>query len=241
VITWRVPVVVLVLLAALGAIGYASFPHKAARNCCLVAVPEKLPANDAPGAAGWVWPDGVPGWKPGETVGSVNLSGVQPIELVPAEVDAARAGIDGQNVRVLQSMRAGRHGAMAILAGPMLDYAKPVPTCLGAMLQGDVPVTWLCPVPHELASAHVLVVAARIPAEHNALYLVGVARGDVDKVVLTGVSPGISVLYQRSKTWGQFALGTAAEPSASLRVYGHGQLLETVSLALKPGQQRVFR
>ena len=75
-ITWRVPVAVLVLLGALAAIGYASFPHKAARNCCLVAVPEKLPANDAPGAAGWVWPDGVPGWKPGETVGDVNLSGV---------------------------------------------------------------------------------------------------------------------------------------------------------------------
>jgi hypothetical protein len=70
---------------------------------------------------------------------------------------------------------------------------------------------------------------------------VGVARGDVDKVVLTGVSPGISVLYQRSKTWGQFALGAAAAPSASLRVYGHGRLLETIRLVLKPGQQRVFR
>jgi hypothetical protein len=241
VITWRVPVAVLVFVGVLAAIGYASFPRKAAQNCCLVAVPLKQPANDAPGAAGWVWPEGVPGWKPGETVGNVNLSGVQPIELEPARVDAARAGIDGENIRVLQSVRAGRNGALAILAGPMTDYAKPVPTCLGAMLQGDVPVTWLCPVPHELASAHVLVVAARVPAQHNALYLVGVARGDVDKVVLTGVSPGISVLYQRSKTWGQFALGTAADSAASLRAYGHGRLLETVSLALKPGQQRVFR
>jgi hypothetical protein len=85
------------------------------------------------------------------------------------------------------------------------------------------------------------VVAARISTEHDALYLAGVARGDVDKVVLTGVSPGISVLYQRSKTWGQFGIGTAAAPSASLRIYGHGRLLETIPLGLKPGQQRVFR
>jgi hypothetical protein len=241
VITWRVPVAVLVLVSALGAIGYASFPRKALRNCCLVAVPPKLPANDASGAAGWVWPDGVPGWTPGETVGNVNLSGVQPIELEPARIDAARAGIDGENIRVLESMRAGRNGALAILAGAMANYGKPIPTCLGAMLQGDTPVTWLCPVQHELASARVLVAAARVTAQDDALYLVGVARGDVDKILLTGVSVGNSLLYQRGATWGQFGIGTAASKSASLRVYGHGRLLETVPLLLKPGQQRIFR
>ena len=228
------------LVGALAAAGYAAFPRSAARNCCLVALPLKHPANDAAGAAGWVWPDGVPGWKAGETVGAVNVSGVQPIELEPARVDAARAGLDANDVRVVQSMRPDRGGAIAILAAPLADYASPVPTCLGAMLQGDAPVRWFCPSPHELAHAHVLVAAARIRSEPS-LTIAGVARGDVDKVVLTGVSPGDSVLYRRSTTWGQFAIGISAPLSASLRVYGHGALLETIRLSLQPGQQRVFR
>jgi hypothetical protein len=239
-VSWRVPVVLLVLVGAVAAAGYAVFPRDAARNCCIVALPEKQPAADAPGAAGWIWPEGVPGWKAGETVGDVNVSGVQPIELQPAQVDAARAGLDSKDVRVVQAMRPGRDGALAILAAPLANYAKPVPTCLGAMLQGDAPVQWFCPTPRELAPAHVLVVAARTRANPT-LTVVGVARGDVDRVVLTGVSPGSSVLYQRSTTWGQFALGIDAPSSASLLVYGHGKLLETVRLALKPGQQRSFR
>jgi hypothetical protein len=240
VVTWRVPVVLVVLVGALAAAGYAVFPRDAARTCCIVALPLKQPANDAPGAAGWVWPGGVPGWKPGETVGDVNVSGVQPIELEPARVDAARAGLDADSVRVVQSMRPDRHGTLAILAAPLADYAKPAPTCLGAMLQGDTPVRWFCPSLHELAPAHVLVAAARVRSTPS-LTIAGVARGDVDKVVLTGVSPGDSVLYQRSATWGQFGIGIDALPSARLLVYGHGKLLETVRLALQPGQQRDFR
>ena len=240
VVTWRVPLVLIVLVGALAGVGYAVFPHAAARNCCIVALPLKQPANDASGAAGWVWPDGVPGWRPGETVGDVNVSGVQPIELEPARVDAARAGLDANDVRVVQSIRPDRHGTDAILAAPLADYAKPAPTCLGAMLQGSTPVQWLCPSPRELGPAHVLVAVARTRSTPS-LTIAGVARGDVDKVVLTGVSPGDSVLYQRSATWGQFGIGIDAPRSASLLVYGHGKLLETVPLLVKPGQQRVFR
>jgi hypothetical protein len=239
-VSWRVPVVVLALVGVLAAAGYAAFPREAAKTCCTVALPLKQPANDAPGAAGWVWPGGVPGWKAGETVGDVNVSGVQPIELEPARVDAARAGLDANGVRVVQSMRPAREGALAILAAPLANYAKPAPTCLGAMLQGNVPVRWFCPSPSELEHSHVLVAAARLRTDPS-LTVVGVARGDVDRIVLTGVSPGNSVLYQRSTTWGQFALGISAPPSARLLVYGHGKLLETVKLALQPGQQGVFR
>jgi hypothetical protein len=239
-VSWRVPVVVLALVGVLAAAGYAAFPREAAKNCCIVALPLKQPANDASGAAGWVWPEGVPGWKAGETVGDVNVSGVQPIELEPARVDAARAGLDANDLRVVQSMRPARQGALAILAAPLANYAKPAPTCLGAMLQGNTPVRWFCPSPRELAHSHVLVAAARPPLDPS-LTVVGVARGDVDRIVLTGVSPGNSVLYQRSSTWGQFGLGISAPPSARLLVYGHGKLLETVTLALEPGQQGVFR
>ena len=239
-VTSRVALFLVVLVGALAALGYAAFPRAAARGCCIVALPLKQPANDASGAAGWVWADGLPGWKPGQTVGDVNVSGVQPIELEPARVDAARAGLDAGDVRVVQAMRPGRDGALAILAASRSDYAAPAPTCLGAMLQGDRRVRWLCPAQSELARSHVLVAAARTRMEPS-LTVVGVARGDVDKVVLTGVSPGNSVLYQRSRTWGQFAIGIGAPASASLLVYGHGRLLERVALPLKPGQQGVFR
>src|SRR4051812_11781707 len=70
-----------------------------------IELPAKPPAADARGAAGWVWPDGVPGWKPGETIAGVNVSFVQPIELAAAQLAAARAGLDAERVRVLAETR----------------------------------------------------------------------------------------------------------------------------------------
>jgi hypothetical protein len=241
VITWRVPVVVFAVAALLGTIGFVSFPRKALPTMGgLVEVPNKRPANDASGPAGWVWPAGVPGWRPGEKIsGDYEISGVQPIEMQPAQLAAARAGLDPDAVRVVQSMRPDTHGALAIVA-TQSRFERPASTCLAAVLQGDAPVNWLCPTPRELGSSHVLVAAARMKSD-GMLYVIGVARGDVDRVMLTGIDPGSSVLYQRSRTWGQFGLGAQVADAASLRVYGHGKLLETVPIRLRPGRQGVFR
>jgi hypothetical protein len=70
----------------------------------------------------------------------------------------------------------------------------------------------------------------------QALYLAGVARGDVARVVV-----GDQTLYTRGKTWGRVRR-RLAQPRAGpgpLLVYGHGRLLESITLALKPEQLRI--
>lgn len=218
-------------------------------------LPAHRPAVDAAGAAGWVWPDGVPGWRPGQMIRGFPVSGVQPVEVAAAQLAAARAVLDAKKVRVLMSVRPNRRGGgvLAILAAPTL-YQTPTRTCLAALLQGDAPVVWHCPGPHELSHSHVLVAAAMLkpsprirvgPGQHL-FYLVGVARGDVDRVEETddsGDTPANfpALLYERGATWGEFTFALGIRRTALLFVYGHGELLETVRIDLRPGQQRVFR
>jgi hypothetical protein len=215
-----------------------------------IKVPPELPAADANGAAGWVWPIGVPGWKPGQMLGrhrDVNISGLQPIEVAAAQLAAARAGLDAEGVRVLTSSRAGRTGALAILAAPSL-YETPARTCVAAMLQGDAPVQWQCPgsatSPTELDRTHVLVAATLYawPSGKRPLYLIGVARGDVQRVVLD--LPGLpeQEIYTRGNSWGQFEAAVMPKSNGgSLRVYDKHGLAETASLRMRPGSQRVLR
>ena len=198
-----------------------------------IKLPAKRPANDAAGAAGWVWPDGTPGWVPGYTVKGYNVSGLQPVEVQAAQLTAARNGLDSDGVRVLASTRADTHGVLAILAASTLDEA-PVKTCLAAVLEDNAPVAWRC----DLGRERVLVAARRY--RWNSLYLVGIARGDVHRVVLRVPGRAANELYARGKTWGQFNAAVAGAKGAALEVYGPRGLVQTLPLRLRPGQQRVF-
>ena len=74
------------------------------------------------------------------------------------------------------------------------------------------------------------------------LYLVGVARGDVRRVVLSAPGFESESIYERGQTWGQFdASWIVIDSSASLSIYGRSGLLEVVRLAVRPGKTRVFR
>ena len=234
-------VVVAVALAVTAGVFAFARPAYHQRNG-LIKVPAKQPANDAAGAAGWVWTDGTPGWQAGYTLKGYNVSGVQPVELQAAQLAAARHGLDASDVRVLVSTRGDTNGALAILAAPTIGQT-PVQTCLAAVLEGDAPVRWQCPgaTPsrHDLARSNVLVAAKEYT--WNALYLVGVARGDVYRVVLEVAGAAPTELYSRGTSWGQFDAAVSAARGASLKVYGRRGLIETVAVRLRPGQQRVLQ
>jgi hypothetical protein len=215
-----------------------------------IKVPPELPAADAAGAAGWVWPKGVPGWEPGQMLGrhhDFNISGVQPIEVAAAQLAAARAGLDANGVRVLVSSRAGKNGVLAILAAPVRDDSL-ARTCVAALLQGEAPVRWRCPnwtrSSSDLDHARVLVAATVYawPNGMHPLYLVGVARGDVRRVVLELPGGPSQEIYTRGNSWGQFESAvTPKHDGGKLLVYDKHGLVETISLRIKPGTQRVLR
>ena len=242
-------VVVVVVTAAAGVFVFAR-PEYRAHAGLGVKLPAKQPANDASDAAGWVWPDGTPGWEPGYTVRDYNVSGVQPVELQAAQLAAARDILDASNVRVLDSLRPGKTGVLGILAAPTL-YETPVGTCLAALLPGNAPVQWQCPgatpSPGDLAHARVFVAATVLDTSGGRthgypLFLVGVARGDVYRVVLHVPGPLRSeTIYTRGRTWGQFdAAVTDPGGAARLEIYGRRGRVETLPLNVVPGQQRVF-
>lgn len=241
-ITSRVLVVVLAMIVCVSAAGYVVFPHPPHRdNGTTIKLPHRNPANDASGVAGWVWPDGVPGWKAGQTIQGYPVSFMQPVEIQAAQLAAARDGLDSGAVRVIASTRGDRRGALAILATQTM-YSTSPRTCLAALLREEAPVTWLCPAVHTLSHQHVLIAAARFnwPGGKDPLYFVGVARGDVRRVVLVSGS-NRQPLYTRGNSWGEFDSASATAPGAHLLVYGHGRLLETVPLDVPVGQQRVLR
>jgi hypothetical protein len=200
-------------------------------------LPPGKPAADSAGSAGWFWPDGTPGWQAGERIDGFPVSGLQPVELDAARLAAARAGLDADGVRVLTSSRASTDGPLAILAAPTLDQT-PVKTCLAAMLQGDGPIRWRC----GLGEQRVLAAAARftypVDQDRHALYLVGVARGDVRRVLL--VAPGLrQTLYTRGPTWGQFDFAVTIGDGARLEIFGRHGLVQTLPLDVEPGSQRI--
>ena len=241
-ITSRVLVVVLAFMVCLSVIGYMAFPSQQQRQSGVsIKLPHRNPANDAAGVAGWVWPDGVPGWTPGQTIKGFPVSFMQPVEVEAAQLAAARDGLDSEAVRVVTSMRGDRRGVLAILATHTM-YSTPERTCLAALLREDAPVVWLCPAVHTLSHQHVLIAAARLdwPGGKDPIYFAGVARGDVRRVVLVDGSDR-QTLYTRGNSWGEFDSAQATSPGARLLVYGHGRLLETVPLDVPVGQQRVLR
>jgi hypothetical protein len=245
----RYPVSLAVVVAAVAALcGFFVFArprYRPAHQGVEIKLPAKQPAADASGAAGWVWPDGVPGWEAGYTIKDVNISFVQPVELQAAQLAAARAGLDAERVRVVSETRANSDGVLAIVAAPTL-YHVPEQTCLAAVFQGDAPVVWECPgnprPQADLAESRVLVAAAAFRWPRSpVLYLAGVARGDVYRIDV--VAPGLErrTLYTRDVTWGQFS--TAMElprAGARLEIYGRHGRLERIPLDVRPGQQRAI-
>ncbi|HET8605746.1 MAG TPA: hypothetical protein VFL66_01815 [Gaiellaceae bacterium] len=164
-----------------------------------------------------------------------------------AQLAAARAGLDASGVRVVQAVRGGRDGVLAIVAAPALYEGPPVDTCLAAILRGDAPVHWLCP--HDLADSRVLVAATTYAwkakgAPANSLDLAGVARGDVSRVVLDvpGTTFGDQPIYTRGKTWGQFeAAVDVPKGVATLKIYGDHGLVQTLPVDVPAGRQRVLK
>jgi hypothetical protein len=152
-------------------------------------------------------------------------------------------------VRVISSFRGAQNGVLAILAAPTM-YQTPEKTCLAALLEGDAPVNWQCPgatpAATDLARSRVLVAATsyKTAAEdgRNPLYMVGVARGDVYRVVLA--MPGLEpmTIYTRGTNWGQFETSlTVPGASGELEIFGRHRLLQTLPFTVKPGQQRVIQ
>lgn len=194
------------------------------------------------GANGWTWADGTPGWKAGTMVGKhhdFNISGVQPVEIAAAQLAAAHALLDADGVRVLDSVRVDKKGPLAILAAPQVGVT-PAGTCLAVMLRGHAPVTWRCP--QDLVHTHVIVgaTAQAGAAGLRPLFLVGVARGDVRRIVLESAE-GRRPIYTKGTTWGQFDVTTnQGRRGARLLVYGKGGLVESLTIDVAPGSQRVF-
>lgn len=212
-------------------------------------IPAKKPARDAPGVEGWSWLAGTPGWRPGERIEGYPVAGLRAPEIRKAQQGADNVGADGAAARVLISLRTN-DALIAILAAPM--RADRTQTCLAAMLKRNTKVQWWCPDdPAEtldLSNAAVLVGAARLdwPNMSDAedpLYLAGVARGDVRRVVLEspGSDPQTLTLYERGETWGQFEVARTVAGPVTLLVYGQAGLLETVHIDLKPGRNGIFR
>jgi hypothetical protein len=199
----------------------------------------RLPAHE-PSNAAWQWPKGVPGWRPGETYKGIAVANLQPIEAEAAELAAARSILDPAKLRVLATIRPDRRGALAVLAAPALDV-EPAPTCL-ATVDRDEPVVWECPSAHHLSRMHVfgLAVVRRWPphpgSPSRSLQIVGVARGDVDRI-----TAGDQTLYTRGPTWGEFSGLWADPPFTTLRVYGHGRLLEAIRLPQQADEPLALR
>ena len=119
------------------------------------------------------------------------------------------------------------------------------------LAEGDAPVTWECPGARpsagDLANAHVFVAAKtddggtyRGKPQHP-LYLVGIARGDVYRVVLVAAGLQPQTLYTRGTTWGQFqGGGTMPQGIVRLKIYGRHGLVQTLTVNVAPGQQRIL-
>jgi hypothetical protein len=240
--------VVLFAVVAMGGVFVFARPGYHPHQGLTIKIPPKAPAADATGAAGWVWPDGVPGWEAGQMLGDYPLSGVQPVEIQSAQLAAARQILDASKVRVLSSIRGDRRGALMILAAP--NESSPPTTCLAAVLLGRPAISWQCPGDtasrDNIAHSYVLIAAMSADwpgTENHPTYLAGVARGDVYRIVLVARGLPAGEIYRRGTTWGQFGTVTPSPATPShLAIYGrHHTLLQTIPLNLAPGTQRVLR
>jgi hypothetical protein len=189
----------------------------------------------------------VPGWQAGETLHGYPLSGVQPIEIQAAQLAAAHQLLDASKVRVLSAIRGNKQGALMILAAPTIGMTTPR-TCLAAVLPGNAAINWQCPgaTPsrNDLSHSYVLVAAWSLAwpgTQNHPVYLAGVARGDVYRVVLAGRGFAPMQLYTRGRT-GVSSHGDAdtEHPVASRRLRTPPAPPDD-PLDLAPGTERVLR
>jgi hypothetical protein len=82
---------------------------------------------------------------------------------------------------------------------------------------------------------------------HRMFALVGLARGDVRRVVLhlsdEPSLPSDDTLYERGTTWGQFNADVVLQSpidTPQLRIYGDHGLVQTIRLRLAANEQRVI-
>jgi hypothetical protein len=216
-----------------------------------IPIPAKQPARDASGPAGWSWDEGTPGWRPGERIQGYPIAGATAKELATARESAVRAGLQWWGVRVVDAVHTTRFRFLAILAAP--SEKDPARTCLGAKVERNSKVEWLCPgtggPESDLAHSPALIAATSLDwpvapgtaKNKHPLDLVGVARGDVRRIVLSAHGLEPERIYQRGHTWGQFDTSRiVTDRSARLRIYGKSGLLEVVRLSIGPGQSRIF-
>jgi hypothetical protein len=248
--------VAIAIVATAGFFVFARPQYRPPHQGTNIKVPDKQPATDAAGRAGWTWPDGVPGWEPGYTLGGVNLSEVQPIETQPAALAAAHYELDASRLRVVTAQHiVPGEGPLAIFAAP---YAETTPTiaCLAVLLPASNDVNWRCAgsrAPGDYGRSRVILGVVSRPWSgatndlHRMFALVGLARGDVRRVVLhlSGDSslPPDDTLYERGTTWGQFdanLLLQSPSDTPELRIYGDHGIVQTIRLHLAADEQRVI-
>ena len=252
-----VAVVAVAVVAVAGFFVFARPQYRPPHQGTAIKIPDKRPAADAAGRAGWTWSDGVPGWEPGYTIGGYNVSQVQPVETQPAALDAAHSQLDASQLRVVVAQHiVPADGPLAIFAAPIADSTQTT-ACFAVVLPASNVVTWRCPgVPRpspDMARSRVLLgVVARPWADQaktgsRMFALVGLARGDVRRVVLhlpgDPNMPANQPLYERGKTWGQFEanlLLRSPSETPELRIYGDRGLVQTIRLHLAADQQRVI-
>jgi hypothetical protein len=209
---------------------------------------------------GWRWADGTPGFRFGQDEEHWNFSRLGPRELASARAAAARFGVDPASVRPLHAMRLGAGDLSVIVAGSGASGR----TCLGFIVP-RAPVSFRCPTWH----VGFVVVAARPEFGTRSgrgfpFFVMGVARAEVTRVVVT--TPSVSetvhrdgsstfapftrqVLYSRGDGWwGTFSLTQTnlyrkAVPTRPWRFrvdfFGADGLLASQSLALPRAGDRV--
>jgi hypothetical protein len=209
---------------------------------------------------GWRWADGTPGFRFGQDEAHWNFSRLGPRELASARTAAARFGVDPASVRPLQAMRLGTRDLSVIVAGTGASGR----TCLG-FIRRHATASFSCPT----RQVGFVVVAARPELGTRSgrgfpFFVIGVARGEVTRVVVTAPSmsktvhrDGSSVFESVTKQvvyhrgdgwWGTFSLTQTdsyrkAVPRKPWRFridfFGAGGLLGSRSLALARAGDRV--
>jgi hypothetical protein len=254
--------IVLGALLATGAVFLFARPKYTSMNEVSINM-SKFPApSEASGGQGWTWPTRTPGFRPGQKEEGIELSGVGPAQLESARVAASSAGIDPNSLRVLRSMQwapgSDAGPAEPVTGGTFTLFItgsnKSGKTCVGVVMP-NTKVSFFCPdTPgaHRLGSqlAFVFARVRRYQSHAHALdylVLIGVARGDVSRIVLS--QPGFyDILYEHSfGWWGTFEMGVAVGPRAgnhlrqtTLRLYGKRGLIETVPIRFtRPGMRLI--
>lgn len=196
---------------------------------------------EASGAAGWTWAHGAPGFHFGAPPKDWTsfLSELRPGELAEARAAAASVGIRPRSLGVLGSMRLAPHELFVIVAG--VDAGDR--TCLGFVAPHRRP-SFFCPdgagprrLGPQLAFADVV---SLVPTRGRyALFVLGVARGDVERVRVS--QPGFSQVYydRRNGAWGTFVASLAGN-AMRLDLYGERGRIASLPLRFRHPAARLI-